>query len=107
MQPTERDLIAAHHWHGDRRIAGLRSQVTYREHQDVLIEPGAAHPALEAEPQSAGRAMHGGDHRIVRVQDCDVVLLAPGCTSFDEFHDYAARGEAFRAAVRALQREGR
>jgi len=32
----------------------------------------------------------------------DAVLLAPGCSSFDMFTDYAARGEAFRSAVEAL-----
>ncbi|MCL4544937.1 MAG: UDP-N-acetylmuramoyl-L-alanine--D-glutamate ligase [Chloroflexi bacterium] len=34
----------------------------------------------------------------------DLVLLAPGCTSFDMFTDFEARGEAFRQAVRALTR---
>lgn len=36
-----------------------------------------------------------------------VVLLAPACSSFDMFSDYAARGRAFRSAVEALaDREG-
>jgi UDP-N-acetylmuramoylalanine--D-glutamate ligase len=32
----------------------------------------------------------------------DVVLLSPACASFDQFRDYEARGQAFRAAVEAL-----
>ena len=32
----------------------------------------------------------------------DVVLLAPACSSFDMFHDYAERGRAFKAEVRGL-----
>jgi UDP-N-acetylmuramoylalanine--D-glutamate ligase len=33
----------------------------------------------------------------------DVVLLAPACASQDQFRDFAARGECFRAAVQALE----
>ncbi len=35
-------------------------------------------------------------------QPGDVVLLSPGCTSFDEFKDFAERGERFREWVKAL-----
>ncbi len=35
-----------------------------------------------------------------------VVLLAPACSSFDMFEDYAARGRAFKEAVRGLRNGG-
>jgi UDP-N-acetylmuramoylalanine--D-glutamate ligase len=36
----------------------------------------------------------------------DVVLLAPACSSFDMFRDYAERGRAFKAEVRKLAGAG-
>ena len=41
----------------------------------------------------AAKAAHPGE----------VVLLSPACASFDQFKDYEARGDAFRAAVEALK----
>jgi len=35
-----------------------------------------------------------------------VVLLAPACSSFDMFSDYAARGRAFKEEVRRLAASG-
>jgi UDP-N-acetylmuramoylalanine--D-glutamate ligase len=35
----------------------------------------------------------------------DTVLLAPACSSFDMFEDYAARGRAFKDEVRRLEQE--
>jgi UDP-N-acetylmuramoylalanine--D-glutamate ligase len=49
-------------------------------------------PGLETAVQTAARLAEPGD----------VVLLAPGGTSFDEFTDFVDRGERFRAWVEAL-----
>jgi UDP-N-acetylmuramoylalanine--D-glutamate ligase len=37
-----------------------------------------------------------------RAEGGEVVLLSPGCTSFDEFQDFAERGEKFKEWVNAL-----
>jgi len=45
----------------------------------------------------------GVAHRVA--EPGDVVLLAPGGTSFDAYKDYPARGEHFRTLVQALESE--
>ena len=45
----------------------------------------------EAVPRAARAAVAG-----------DTVLLSPACSSFDQFKDYAERGEIFKKLVRAL-----
>jgi UDP-N-acetylmuramoylalanine--D-glutamate ligase len=49
-------------------------------------------PSLSEAVQAAARRAEGGD----------VVLLSPGGTSFDEFEDFAARGQRFRELVNGL-----
>ena len=56
------------------------------------IVPHELVPGLDAAVEAAA----------ARARPGDTVLLSPGCASFDEFSDYAARGRRFRALVEAL-----
>ncbi|MGN6375311.1 MAG: UDP-N-acetylmuramoyl-L-alanine--D-glutamate ligase [Sphingomonas sp.] len=67
--------------------AGPRFAALLRPHMPVT-ESGTLDAAVAA---AAGNAQPG-----------DTVLLSPACASFDQFRDYEARGQAFRAAVEAL-----
>jgi len=46
-----------------------------------------------------GTAVHSA---AAQAQPGDVVMLSPACASFDQFKDFEARGDAFRAIVEAL-----
>jgi UDP-N-acetylmuramoylalanine--D-glutamate ligase len=59
------------------------------------MEPGAR-PVLSGTLEAAVREAAG------RARKGEVVLLAPACASFDQFADFEARGDAFRAAVQTL-----
>jgi len=56
------------------------------------IVPTIAVPSLKEAISAARREARAGD----------VVLLSPGCASFDEFDDYKARGRFFKEEVRAF-----
>jgi UDP-N-acetylmuramoylalanine--D-glutamate ligase len=84
-----RDVVAAH---ADAIVAiGEASPLIEQALGDVVPVERAASMA-DAVAQAVARAVKGG-----------VVLLAPACSSFDMFTDYRARGDAFKAAVRALK----
>ncbi len=59
----------------------LRDETPYSDCRDMA----------QAVARAARRAVRG-----------DTVLLSPACTAFDQFTDFEARGEAFRAAVDRL-----
>jgi UDP-N-acetylmuramoylalanine--D-glutamate ligase len=70
------------------KIAAALAEFSGREHPLTTDVRGGLADAVQA---AAERAERG-----------DVVLLSPGGTSFDEFADFAARGERFRELVNAL-----
>ena len=52
----------------------------------------------------AGSMAEAVERAFVAAKPDGVVLLAPACSSFDWFRDYAERGDAFKAAVETLKR---
>jgi UDP-N-acetylmuramoylalanine--D-glutamate ligase len=82
------------------RARNVRFVVAIGEAAPALIEAaGENRSALGATMEEAvaiaARHATGGD----------TVLLAPGCSSFDMFEDYAARGDAFAAAARRVTQD--
>lgn len=76
----------------------VKALVLFGEARDRINEriggivPTVRTPSLKEAVSAARRQAGAGD----------VVLLSPGCASFDEFADYKARGNFFQQEVRAL-----
>jgi UDP-N-acetylmuramoylalanine--D-glutamate ligase len=80
----------------------VRHLVLLGEAQDLIAAAAREHGAA-AVPQHRASTL---DEAVARAHELarpgDVVLLSPGCTSYDQFRDFEERGARFRAAVRAL-----
>jgi UDP-N-acetylmuramoylalanine--D-glutamate ligase len=85
----------------------LRGVVLLGRDRHVIADALAAHAPdvpVAVVPDSTGAPMDDAVREAAALaRPGDTVLLAPGCASMDQFRDYAARGDAFAAAVRALR----
>ncbi|MGB7756925.1 MAG: UDP-N-acetylmuramoyl-L-alanine--D-glutamate ligase [Salinisphaera sp.] len=75
-----------------------RAVLVFGEDADAIAAAVADHAPVEHVDTLAGAVRRAAE--IARAGD--VVLLSPGCASFDQFENYKVRGEAFTAAVREL-----
>jgi UDP-N-acetylmuramoylalanine--D-glutamate ligase len=83
-----------------------------RERAACVLTIGEAAPGIERQIEGIVPVIRAGDlERAMRealqrlVGTGGVVLLAPGCASFDQYRNYEARGEHFRSVVDLLARE--
>jgi len=86
-------------------FAPLAEPIARHVHTVVLIGRDAAR--IEAVVPGDTRCLHAADMDDAvalaagAARAGDAVLLSPACASFDQFQDYAARGDAFARAVHA------
>ena len=75
---------------------------------DAIVAIGEATPLIHAAldqivpVHDAGSMSEAVRHAFALARPGGVVLLAPACSSFDMFRDYAERGTAFKHEVRKL-----
>ncbi|WP_347091914.1 UDP-N-acetylmuramoyl-L-alanine--D-glutamate ligase [Sphingomonas parapaucimobilis] len=99
------------HWivGGKRKGDDLDACTAYLDHVVAAYTIGEAAPLFfgllkDKVPvvEQSGTLEAAVAHAAAAAQPGDTVLLSPACASFDQFRDYEARGDAFRAAVEAL-----
>ena len=99
------------HWilGGLPKADNLDDCTPYFDHVLAGYTIGEAGPMFARILERAGKPVSesGTLDRAVRIAAAaaragEVVMLSPACASFDQFKDYEARGDAFRAAVWAL-----
>jgi UDP-N-acetylmuramoylalanine--D-glutamate ligase len=86
-------LAACRPWFGHVRRAYLIGEA---------MEPFAAEIGEAIPVERSGDLATAVKQAAAAARPGDIVLLSPACASFDQFKDYEQRGDAFRAAVRAL-----
>jgi UDP-N-acetylmuramoylalanine--D-glutamate ligase len=78
-----------------------------RERVKVVYTIGSAAEKIEGQIAGVTKLIHAGtleaavDQAATQAEAGDVVLLAPACSSFDQFENYEQRGRVFKKAVMA------
>ncbi len=89
-----------------RAAPRLRAAVVIGVDRRVIADALARHapevPVMVLDAMDHGAMQQAVEWAATQAMPGDVVLLAPGCASKDMYTDYAARGDAFAAAAKAL-----